>query len=119
MAKKIPAKLQIWRDVRRRYHLSDCQLQMARELGMSPKKMGRLANDTQERWKIPLPVFIEELYFKRFGRRRPGRVISIEELSREQEQKKVERKMSRVVKEEAEHRESSSESVRLNPDPDI
>ena len=36
MAKKpgIPEKYQIWIEVRKRYHLSDTQVQMARELGL-------------------------------------------------------------------------------------
>ena len=41
---------------------------MARELGMNPKKFGKIANHKQEPWKAPLPVFIEDLYFKRFGK---------------------------------------------------
>jgi hypothetical protein len=39
---------------------------MARELGINPKKFGSLANHKQEKWKLPLPDFIEELYLKRF-----------------------------------------------------
>ncbi len=44
---------------------------MARELGMNPAKLGKIDNHKQERWKLPLPQFIEELYFKRFGRTTP------------------------------------------------
>ncbi len=39
---------------------------MARELGMNPRRLGKIDNHKQERWKLPLPLFIEELYFKRF-----------------------------------------------------
>jgi len=39
---------------------------MARELGMNPKKLGGMANHKQERWKAPLPQFIEELHERRF-----------------------------------------------------
>lgn len=46
-------------------------IQMARELGMNPKKFGGLANHKQERWKSPLTDFIEELYFKRFKKEKP------------------------------------------------
>ena len=82
MAKKakIPDKYQIWIDVRKRYHLSHAHIQMARELGMNPKKMGKIANHKQEPWKAPLPVFIENLYFKRFGKKRPDEVKSIEQV---------------------------------------
>jgi len=44
---------------------------MARELGMNPKKFGSLANHKQEKWKSPLPDFIEELYCKSFKKDRP------------------------------------------------
>ena len=38
---------------------------------MNPKKFGKLANEKQEPWKSPLPVFIEECYFERFRRNKP------------------------------------------------
>jgi hypothetical protein len=53
---------------------------MARELGMNPRKFGKIANEKQEPWKAPLPAFIERIYFKRFGRGRPVDVKSIEEV---------------------------------------
>jgi GH25 family lysozyme M1 (1,4-beta-N-acetylmuramidase) len=78
--KRKPEKYQLWIDVRRRYHLSDVHIQMARELGMNPKKFGKIANEKQEPWKAPLPAFIERIYLKRFGRERPVDVKSIEEV---------------------------------------
>jgi hypothetical protein len=72
MPKKIPVDLQIWIDARKRFRLSHMHVQMARELGMNPKKFGGLANHRQEPWKMPLPEFIEHLYFKRFGKPAPG-----------------------------------------------
>jgi len=53
---------------------------MARELGLNPKKFGGLANHRQEPWKVPLPQFIEEIYFKHFGVERPAEVMSLEEV---------------------------------------
>ncbi len=94
MAKKpsIPEKYQVWIEARRRYHLSDAQVQMAKELGLNPHKFGKIANEKQEPWKKPLPEFIEEIYFKRFGRKQPDVVRSIEEIVQEQREKKAERK---------------------------
>ena len=43
-----------------------------------PKKFGKLANHKQEPWKMPLPLFIEHLYRKQFGRERPEAVMSLE-----------------------------------------
>ncbi len=82
MAKKhkIPDKYQIWINARKKYKLSHAHIQMARELGMNPKKLGKKANHKQQPWKAPLPVFIEDLYFKRFGKKHPDTVKSIEQL---------------------------------------
>lgn len=68
---KILLKLQPWIDVRRRLKLGHAHIQMARELGMNPKKMGSLANQKQEPWKVPLQEFIVGCYFKRFNRTEP------------------------------------------------
>ncbi len=72
--KKPNQKLQAWIDARKRHHLSDAQVRMARELGMNPAKLGKLDNHKQEPWKLPLPQFIEELYFKRRGKTGPDAV---------------------------------------------
>jgi hypothetical protein len=90
--KSIPEKYQVWIDARRRYHLSDAHIQMARELGMNPKKFGKLANEKQESWKAPLPIFIENIYLKRFGRDKPADVKCIEDLFKAKEQKREERR---------------------------
>ena len=71
-------KLQDWIEARKRHHLSDAHVQMARELGLNPKKLGKIDNHKQEPWKLPLPQFIEHLYEKSFGKRRPDAVLSIE-----------------------------------------
>jgi hypothetical protein len=60
------------------------KFQMARELGMNPQKLGKIDNHRQK-WKAPLPEFIEHLYFKRFGKRQPDRVIPLEERAKETE----------------------------------
>ena len=92
---KIPADLQLWIDARRRHKLSDAQVQMARELGLNPRKLGKLDNHKQERWKLPLPQYIEELYLRRFGKQAPEEVISIEERARRLAEKKAKRKADR------------------------
>ena len=68
---------------------------MARELGLNPRKLGSLANHKQEPWKAPLPVFIEQIYRKRFGKPEPDRVISIEDRAKEIAAKKAEKRERR------------------------
>ena len=65
--KKPNQKMQAWIEARNRHHLSHAQVHMARELGMNPAKLGKIDNHKQQPWKLPLPQFIEELYFERFG----------------------------------------------------
>jgi hypothetical protein len=62
MSPKTPradARLQEWITARQRHHLSHTHVQMARELSMNPRKLGKLDNADQEPWKLPLPGFIE------------------------------------------------------------
>lgn len=89
------SKMQAWIDARKRRHLSHTQVQMARELGMNPEKLGKLDNQEQEPWKMPLREYIEHLYLKRFGRPRPDAVMSIEDRLRLEEEKKEARSAAR------------------------
>lgn len=80
--KKRDPKIEAWIVARKRHRLSHAHVQMARELGLNPTKLGKLDNHDQEPWKAPLPVFIASLYEKRFGRPFPEKVLSLEELVR-------------------------------------
>jgi len=93
--KKPNQKMQAWIDARERHHLNHAQIQMARELGMNPAKLGKLDNHTQEPWKLPLPRFIEELYFKSFGKSAPSVVMSIEKRARLEHKKKEARRAAK------------------------
>ncbi len=85
----VPQKLRPWIEARRKFHLSHAQVQMARELGMNPKKLGRLNNHEQEKWKLPLPLFIQECYRKRFGKLMPADPRPIEARIAEKAAKKA------------------------------
>jgi hypothetical protein len=93
--KQVANRWQPWIEARKRHGLSHAHIQMARELGMNPKKLGRLDNHRQEPWKLPLPDFLEELYFKRFGKERPEVVHSIEERIQLEAQKKIAQRAAR------------------------
>ena len=108
--KKIPEKYQIWIQARKRYHLSHAHIQMARELGLNPKKFGGLANSKQEPWKLPLPEFIEELYFKNFKKSRPDNVRSIEQMVTDNRRKKEERRERRLKETKSRQSEDNANS---------
>ncbi len=50
MAQKIPQNLKVWIEARRRHKLSHAHVQMARELGLNPRKLGKIDNHKQEPW---------------------------------------------------------------------
>lgn len=69
----------IWAEAKKKYRLTSEQVQMARELGLNPKKFGGMANHKQEPWKEPLPQYIETLYFKHFKKEHPDRFKPLEQ----------------------------------------
>ena len=94
MAKKnfIPNKLRPWIEARKKFRLSHAHIQMARELGLNPKKFGSLSATRQQPWKLPLHEFIEAIYFKHFNKRRPDQVRSIEQTVADKARRKVQNK---------------------------
>ncbi len=86
------AILEKWMAAQKRHRLSDRHVQMARELGLNPDKLGKIDNHRQEPWKAPLPQFIENIYFKRFKREQPETVRPLKEILVEFERKKKMRK---------------------------
>ena len=91
------AILEKWLVAQKRHRLSDRQVQMARELGLNPDKLGKIDNHRQESWKAPLPQFIESIYFKRFKREEPETVKPLKQILKEMETKK---KLQKEKKEE-------------------
>jgi hypothetical protein len=101
MAKKkasVPGHLQLWIEARRKFRLSHAHLQMAFELGVNPKKLGKLDDHHQEPWKLPLPDFIAKLYRKRCGKDRPDTVRSIEEMAAAKRAKALAKKSSKAMR---------------------
>ena len=62
---------------------------------MNPKKLGGQANHRQEPWKLPLPLYLEKLYLKRFKKERPDNVRSIEQIVKDKQRTQDERKQRR------------------------
>lgn len=105
--KKLSPQLQAWVDARKKFHLSHAHIQMARELGMNPKKLGGKANHKQELWKLPLPQYIEALYLRRFKKERPDSVRSIEQMVADKKQKQADRKERKRQRREDPHSENA------------
>ena len=50
-----------WRNAKKICQLNDRQVEMARALGMNPKKLPGLRPGPPQHWKLPVGEFIEEL----------------------------------------------------------
>ncbi|NDW18781.1 hypothetical protein D0T53_07620 [Dysgonomonas sp. 216] len=98
-------KLEKWKIAQKRHRLSDAQVLMARELGFNPDKLGKLDNHKQESWKTPLPQYIENLYYKRFGKETPDVVKSIDQLLKEEQIKKEKHNKEKQQKRKAKPQE--------------
>jgi hypothetical protein len=80
---------------------------MAFELGLNPKKFGKLANHRQEPWKLPLPDFIAKLYVKRFGKTMPDPVRTIEQMAAAETAKKARKLRKAAARSDASERGST------------
>ncbi len=107
---RFPSDLLSWLEARKRHRLTDAHVQMARELGLNPGKLGGLDNHRQELWKAPLPQFIEQCYLKRFGIDQPAEILSREDwVARKQarKEKKKEAKRQRLAEQQGDLPDSS------------
>lgn len=113
MAKKtrIPHKFQPWIEARKKYHLSHAHIQMARELGLSPKKFGSYANRESQPWKLPLVDFIEFLYERQFQKKSPDEVKTMEQFAAEHVIARAKKKEAKIAEEDA---SSDDESIDTN-----
>jgi len=89
-------KIEKWVVAQKKHKLSDKHVAMARELGLSPDKLGKIDNHKQETWKAPLPQFIENIYFKRFKRAEPLVVRSLKDLVANDKAKKEKKKKQKA-----------------------
>ena len=87
-------------DAKRKFKLSDKHIQMARELGLNPRKFGSLDNNKQQPWKAPLKDFIERIYYKHFKKDEPDVIKPLEQIIQEKNIKKEEKKLKNRIKKE-------------------
>lgn len=85
-------KIERWIEAKKKHKLSDKHVQMARELGLNPDKLGKMDNHKQEPWKAPLREFIEDIYLKQFKKAEPEIIKPIEQILSDYKSKKEDRK---------------------------
>lgn len=57
-----------WAEAKKRCRLNQNDIQMAKELGMTPKSLLKNIPSPKQQWKAPVNVWIRELYEKKFGK---------------------------------------------------
>ena len=87
-----------WISAQKKHHLSDKHVQMARELGLNPDKLGKIDNHRQEPWKAPLREFIGNIYLKRFKKPEPDNVRSLKQILENEKIKKENKKAKKQLK---------------------
>lgn len=98
-----------WMVAQKRHHLSDVQVQMARELGFKPDSLRKIDNHKQEPWKTPLPQHIENLYEKRFKREKPDIVKSLKQQLQDDAAKRAAKKKAKDERRKAEQQSENQE----------
>lgn len=106
----MPVKIEKWVVAQKKHNLSDKHVQMARELGLNPDKLGKIDNHKQETWKVPLPQFIEDIYIKRFKREEPVTVRSLNDIIADDKAKKEKKKKEKAKKRALREQTDSSEN---------
>src|SRR6056297_2519134 len=97
--KRIPHKFLPWIAARKQHRLSHGHVQMARELGMDPKRLRSPAKPANTPGRLPLDQYIEKLYFERFGKTQPDEICSIEQLAADH---LARREAKKIAKQQAE-----------------
>ena len=93
-------KIEKWVVAQKKHRLSDKHVQMARELGLNPDKLGKIDNHKQETWKAPLPQFIENIYYKRFKKEEPAVIRSLKDIIADDKARKEKKKKEKAKRQE-------------------
>ncbi len=65
-----------WAHAKRVCRLSARHVEMAKKVGMNPKKLPGLVPSKSQPWKASVGLFIEECYVKRFPAERPTTIVA-------------------------------------------
>ncbi|KAB8139471.1 hypothetical protein F9U64_00100 [Gracilibacillus oryzae] len=57
-----------WAEAKKKCRLNQADIQMAKELGMTPKSLLKNIPAPNQQWKAPVKVWVRELYEVKFGR---------------------------------------------------
>ena len=79
--------LEAWAEAKKRCRLNHADIQMAKELGMTPKSLIKNIPSSNQKWKAPVKVWIRDLYEEKFDK-----VLTVKPLPSEGVKRKAEKK---------------------------
>ncbi|HTW90903.1 MAG TPA: hypothetical protein VMH22_04270 [bacterium] len=112
--RKASVELEQWHEAKRQCSLSDAQVQMARELGMKPKRLIAAGTTAQGTTPMPLAQRIENLYLGRFKKPLPDTVVPLRQLlhdARARERAEAHEQRRRKRQAEKDHAEAARISL--------
>ncbi|GLB61439.1 hypothetical protein [Cytobacillus sp. NCCP-133] len=59
---------EVWAEAKKRCRLNKADIQMAKELGMSPKSLLKNIPAPNQQWKAPVKEWVRDLYVSKFGK---------------------------------------------------
>lgn len=60
----------LWAEAKKKCRLNAATLQMAKELGMTPKSLLKNMPSKNQQWKTPVQIWVQDLYESKFGEAR-------------------------------------------------
>ena len=58
-------KQELWDEAKKRCHIGDEEIRMAKEMGLNPKSLIKNIPNKSEQWKAPVKDWIHDMYDKR------------------------------------------------------
>ena len=68
-------KQELWDEAKKRCHIGDEEIRMAKEMGLNPKSLIKNIPNKSEQWKAPVKDWIHDMYIRdreNHGRRKNG-----------------------------------------------
>ena len=112
--KETADQLQTWVRVKRQCARTDAHVQMARELGMNPRRLAESASTQQGLTQPSFTQRIESLYLKRFKKPRPDIVVPLRQAlhdARARERTEAHERRRRKRQAEKDHAEAACVSL--------
>lgn len=65
----------MWAEAKKKCRLNTATIQMAKEMGLSPKSLLKNIPSKNQQWKAPVHVWIQDMYEDRFGEEKLKEII--------------------------------------------